>query len=198
MIVKCIANNRKDLPLDFLRPKSGFGIDYSFPLIINKYYIVYGMILFDNYICYYIEDENHPYYPVWSPSPLFEVVNGQLSKYWVYSFIQEKIIDKIDIRTMWGYPEWANDPYYYELLFDGEEKQVNIYRSYKRLMDVEFPIPWIEDKAEAMDDHWLFCSYCIDAWQSFSTDGMVICPTCNRTMHNPNYINPLKNLNFLE
>jgi hypothetical protein len=198
MIVKCIANHGKNLPLDCLRPKSGFGIDYSFPLIINKYYIVYGMVLVDGYIWYFINDEENTRYPFLNPSPLFEVTNGQLSKYWIYSFTQEKLRDQIFTHTLWAYFEWVNDPYYYDSLSDGNEKEVAIFKKYKSLMDLEFPSPWIDDKAKALDDNWLFCSYCIDAWQSFSTDGMVICPTCNRTMHNPNYINPFKTVNFLD
>jgi hypothetical protein len=196
MIVKCIANHGKDLPLDCLRPKSGFGIDHQFALIINKYYVVYGMTLVDGYIWYYLEDEYQTYYPFWNPSPLFEVVNGQLSKYWIYSFIQKKTLTGLYTNTLWTFSEWVNDRYYYDMLTDGEKRELDIYNKYKSLMDVEFPNPGIQDKAIAMDDHWLFCSYCIDAWQSFSTDGMVICPTCNRTMHNPNYINPLKTLSF--
>jgi hypothetical protein len=58
-------------------------------------------------------------------------------------------------------------------------------------MDLEFPDPSISDKTQALDDEWLMCPFCIDAWQSDSKDGMVICPTCHRKLHNPRYENRL-------
>jgi hypothetical protein len=200
MIVKCIINQEKDLESIFLVPQDGYSKTNKLDLTIGNYYIVYGMTLRAGYVWYYIhrDKDKNSKYPFWHPCGLFEVVNGQLSKYWVYSFVQEKMQNRLFTQTMWAYPEWANNPYYYDLLTDEEEIELNIFIKYKSLMDLEFPSPWIKDKAEAMDDHWLFCSYCIDAWQSFSTDGMVVCPTCGRMMHNPNYINPLKTLSFLD
>jgi hypothetical protein len=185
MILKCIANLGKDLPLDSLIPKSGFGVDHKYPLIINSYYVVYGMRLFSGYIWYYLSNHYHSYYPRSYPSPLFEVTDGQLSRYWLYSFSKGE--NSSNTRTIWTYPEWAENEYYYDLLTDGETKEVRIFEKYKYLMDLEFPNPSIQEHATALDDEWLMCPICIDAWQSTSKDGMVICPKCERMLHNPRY-----------
>ncbi len=185
MIVKCISKFGKDLPTDSLRPKSGFGYEHEYSLVINKYYIVYAMEIVSGYIWYYLCDENYTYYPFWNPSPLFEVADGQLSRYWIYSFTKGK--NNFDTRTIWTYPEWAENEYYQDLLTDGEEKEVKIFEKYKYLMDLEFPNPSIQEHATALDDEWLMCPICIDAWQSTSKDGMVICPKCERMLHNPRY-----------
>ncbi len=187
MIVRCIAKFGKDLPQDCLVPKSGFDIKHEYRLIINKCYTVYDMTIFSGYLWYYISDETGTSWPHWNPSPLFEVVEGRLSKYWVYSF--DKGIDQRSTIVRLAYPEWANNPYYLDALTDGDDEEVAIYELYKEKMDLEFPNPSVMEKAEILDSKWLMCPPCIDAWESVSTDGMVRCPKCNHLLHNPRYVN---------
>jgi hypothetical protein len=52
-------------------------------------------------------------------------------------------------------------------------------------MDLEFPDPEVNLKAEKLEDNWLMCPICIDAWQTDSKAGMVMCPKCKNVMHNP-------------
>jgi hypothetical protein len=184
MLVKCVAKFGKDLPVDCLQPRAGFGVDHEFHLIIDKYYIVYGMTVAGGYIWYYICDESYSYYPVWNPSPLFEVAQGQLSKFWVYA--HERYKD--GLRVIISYPEWANNFYdYYNRLTDGDEKEVEIFKKYKSLMDLEFPNPSILESATVFEEPWLYCPICIDGWECTSRAGMVICPKCENMLHNPRY-----------
>lgn len=185
MIVKCIHNKKKDLPEDCESNSSD--PEWNFSIILNKHYIVYAMTIRSNYVWYYICDEHYSYFPTWKPSPLFAVVDGAISKYWIYSFIWKHEVNYSD--TTWAYPEWANDPNgYYDRLSDGEEKEVKIFQAYKQAMDLEFPNPSVLDYAKALDAGWLMCDYCIDAWKSETKDqGLVVCPTCNRMLHNPRY-----------
>lgn len=194
MLVKCIYNKGKDLPLDAQVPRSGFGPDCDFRLILDKMYIVYGMTVYSDYIWYYIGDEYYSYYPAWNPSPLFEVIDGRLSKYWVHNFWHGK--NKHTSHTLIAYPEWANEPYYYDQLTDGEEREVEIFESYKALMDLEFPNPSIIDKAKALEGNRLECPSCLEIWETTSRDGMVICPNCEKMLHNPFYENNPVGLGF--
>ncbi len=41
--------------------------------------------------------------------------------------------------------------------------------------------------ATVLDDKWLMCPDCIDAWESVSKTAMVICPKCDNALHNPRY-----------
>lgn len=43
--------------------------------------------------------------------------------------------------------------------------------------------------ATSLDEKWLMCPDCIDAWECSSQDAMVICPMCNQVLHNPRYEN---------
>ncbi len=192
MLVKCVHNKQKHLPEDCTPICAD--PEWDFWLELNKYYIVYAMTIRSNYVWYYVCDKGISYYPSWKPAPLFEVIDGSISKYWIFSFIQKKEIKYID--TTWAYPEWANAPNtYYGKLTDGDEEEVEIFKQYKRLMDLEFPDPLILDYAKALDKEWLLCEYCIDAWKSTVTDqGMVCCPVCERMMHNPRYQAPPQNI----
>ena len=182
MIVKCLYNRKADLTQDLANYYKNENTEPVYGLIVGKTYVVYALTIRINYMWYYVKDEHNISYPVWKPAPLFDVVDGRLSRYWIYSYKQD-----LEQSTI-AYPEWANDPYhYYDALSDGEDEAKEFFFKYKKLMDVEYPDPSINTKAEILDDKWLMCPVCIDAWESISTDGMVICPNCKTKMHNPRY-----------
>lgn len=183
MLVLCKKKIGRELPTSCLKPEDGYTYDYQFAVEIDKTYIVYAMTIYSGYIWYYICDQHYTDYPAWNPSPLFEVIDGRLSKYWIYSCVTEENHTK----TIWAYHQWVKDPYYYDQLTDGASKEVEIFKYYKNLMDVEFPDPAIKDCAQILDEEWLLCPICIDAWKCRSEDGMVICPNCKKMFHNPRY-----------
>lgn len=180
MLIRCKQKTGQNLPVK--DPEGLIWQRKDFPyLIIDKIYVVYAMTIYLGYIWYYLIEDDSDRYPHWRPSPLFDVVDGRLSKYWIFSIV--------DGHTTWAYPEWARDPYnYYDRLSDGCKNEEEIFRSYRKLMDLEFPNPSNTEQALIGDNVWLMCPKCIDAWESTSSDdGMVICPKCNTTMHNPRY-----------
>lgn len=186
MLIKCIGNKGSFLPKMFLTKHFNFTEKTNFPLILSKNYVVYAMTVNSGYIWYYICDEHAKNYPIWNPSVLFEVIDSKISKYWIYTCYFSQ--DRQSFSATWAYPEWAMNEYtYYDRLSDGEKEETNIFKKYKELMDIEFPLPSIPEAASALDEEWLMCHFCLDAWQSISKDGMVICPKCKRMMHNPRY-----------
>lgn len=187
MRIKCVANKGADLPEECLDPSGGFTREHKFALEIGKEYNVYAITLFRGYVWYYICDEDYSYYPVWNPSPLFEVVDGKLSKFWRFNFIKEHP-HYIGSETIFAFEEWANDPYsYYDKLTDGDEAEVSIFKRYKNLMDVEFPVISNEKRAKDIGDNWVMCPDCDETWQASSENGMLWCPKCNAFLHNPYY-----------
>ena len=185
MKVKCIANKGSYLPEDCLDPSSGFDNKTEFPLIIEKEYTVYGITLYLGYVWYYLQDEDYTYYPRWNPSPLFDVVDGRISRYWRYGYCSGKIRDEVNV--IFAFKKWVNDPYYYDGLTDGEKTEVAIFKRYKELMDVEFPDRSISRTASDLADGWVMCPDCDEAWQATSSDGMLRCPKCSVLLHNPLY-----------
>ncbi len=186
MKIICKYNNGKDLPEDLFKEGSGSNESTQFNVIQGRQYTVYGMTIWHNYMWYYIADEAYLYYPRWNPAPLFDVVDNRLSKYWVFSF--QRGCNESSTYTSIVFPEWANDPYYYDALTDGEEQAVELFKKYKRLMDVEFPDTTVPAKYTATlssDKQWFICPECFESWASQSSDGMVECPKCKLILHNP-------------
>jgi len=133
MKLRCIANNGQALPDSYLESGSGYSSNTEFPLTIGKEYVVYALAIRDNQVWYYISDDDDLYYPVHQPAPLFEVVDNALSKYWKYAFTPEHL----DHLALFGFYEWISDPYFYDRLTDGREREVSILRRMKSLMDLE-------------------------------------------------------------
>lgn len=80
---------------------------------------------------------------------------------------------------------------------DGEEKEEEIFKKYRAVMDLEFPNRSVTNKAQIGDDHWLICPVCIDAWEDIDAkQAMVICPKCHEIFQNPRYIDVLPSLTF--
>ncbi|MBS0626065.1 MAG: hypothetical protein JSS32_08455 [Verrucomicrobia bacterium] len=47
----------------------------------------------------------------------------------------------------------------------------------------------ISESAILLESNWLMCQRCNDAWESDSLKAMVICPKCDRALHNPRWLN---------
>lgn len=182
MIIKCINNKTRDLPDDIIN--SRFTSYDTLHLNKAEIYVVYSMNIYFGYVWYFTIRKGINY-PLAYPSPAFEIVDGRLSRYWIFSTHVGR--DTAHTRSIWTFPEWANEESFYEALTDAEERETKIFKRYKELMDLEFPNPSITLSAEILDDQWLLCPTCIDAWESTSKDGMVICPKCKQMMHNPRY-----------
>lgn len=184
MKVKCIANLAKDAPLETLANYASYSS--SIPLIINKEYVVYALSEYFQKIWYCICDEAFTYHPSWIPQQFFKVVDPRISRYWVFSFKED--LDKN--RFIFGFPEWAFQSDFFDNLVDGEQQEGSIFKSYKELMDLEFPDSSITVFAQIGDNEWLICPICLDAWQfGGKRDALVKCPKCSRISNNPRYEN---------
>jgi hypothetical protein len=118
-----------------LDPRAGLDADTEFPLEVGKAYVVFALTVYRGYVWYYLCNENYTYYPAWSPSPLFDVVEGTISRYWVYNHWHPR--DEGGGYPIMAFDDWANDLYYYDRLTDGDEREVSIFRRYKRLIEEE-------------------------------------------------------------
>lgn len=134
MVILCISNSGRDLPESLLDSASGIEAGTVFPLEVGKEYVVLALTVERGYIWYYICDEDYSYYPVWSPAPLFNVVDGRLSSYWVYAYHREMGEQDYPI---FAFAEWASEPFYYDRLTDGKEVELELFLKYRDLMERE-------------------------------------------------------------
>jgi hypothetical protein len=187
MKVQCVYNsNEKFFKKKY---KYQFPENYEKDLIIGKKYNVYGLLFYDDKFKYLIFDENNT--PFWCLNNLFEILDNKISNYWYIKFFQEEY----QIDAIWGYYELVNEEEHYDNLLKEnkdnliieEEKALDIFYKRKKEMDMEFPNFSVKEKANTIDQNWLMCPKCMDAWESNSIFGMIECPKCNSIVHNPRY-----------
>lgn len=136
MKVRCISNSGRDLSPSCLRPSWGFTWDKEFPLVIGKTYQVYAFTLVFGHVWYYICDETYSHYPVWTPSLLFELVDGRVSSFWQLGFLRGNISE--EPFPIIAFKEWVEDSTFYDRLTDGQPLAVETFRQYKKLLDEEY------------------------------------------------------------
>jgi hypothetical protein len=81
-----------------------------------------------------------------------------------------------------------------ELILDIQDKKIiaetleKIEKIIGKILDeLKNPDYSVKEKAEIIDKEWLLCPICHDAWQSDSSDAMVVCANCQKILHNPRF-----------
>lgn len=157
----------------------------EFEAALVEVYTVYGMVIKNNQVCLYICQDSEDKFPIAEHCDHFEILDNRLSRYWIFGFLEGD-----QVYPTWIFPEWINEIYFIDKITDWEEREIRIFQAYREAMDMEFPNPFISEKAQIGNDEWLICPICIDAWESkTSIDGMVRCPNCQNILHNPRYKN---------
>lgn len=191
MKIKCFSNKKAPLQTNVSSENESYKQDsiYEF-LHIGKEYTVYGMLIKHGQVWYYICDRAHTLFPIARPAYLFEIIDNRLSRYWVFG-----IIEGFEKQAVWTFSEWINEAYFQDNLTDDEEREKTVFKSYKELMDLEFPDSSISETAQSGDKEWLICPMCLDAWQYKSErDALVRCPKCLKVLNNPRYKNEYPHL----
>lgn len=134
MKICCISNTGADLPPSCIDERGGFRRDTKFNVSTGSVYTVYAMTLRRGSIWYYISDDRGLPYPVWYPAPLFSVVDGSLSRHWMFA---HGSIER-DGDIVLAFREWADDPAeYYDRLSDRDPDAIRVFQRYKKWMDAE-------------------------------------------------------------
>jgi hypothetical protein len=134
MKLLCIANRGEALPQQYLDERIPRGPESEFFVTVGKTYVVYGVEFARNQVWYYIDDENHHWYPIRKPAPLFQIADSRLSKYWTLRVSEGKYGS-----VAWlFFQEFISDALFYDRLTDRLEAEVRVFKERKRQMDEEF------------------------------------------------------------
>ncbi|MDQ0992555.1 hypothetical protein QFZ74_003783 [Streptomyces sp. V3I7] len=133
MKVRVIGNSGERLPLSMLDSKWGLTRDASFPLAIGKEYVVYAITVVKDAFWYYLLDEHDLPYPVWYPSPLFQVSDGSIPAHWVVNYVSNEASSDRTGASLITFKEWANDPFFYERLVEGEAGAVAAFQNERNI-----------------------------------------------------------------
>ena len=192
MLIKCIRNIIKDVkgyPDLYNEIKETVKIPGDqLHISIGKTYVVYAVRMSETFPKFFIADDVFIYYPIEYSAPFFEVVDERLSRYWqlpkdnlIFSDIKNNLSD-----TFLSFEEWAYiGDRFYERLVDEERIAKETFNKYKELMDLEFLIPSVESMAITLDDKWVQCPFCDEAWEiKISVNEMLKCPNCSKLLRN--------------
>ena len=137
MRIICKKNTSKDF--DLTEVTTALSHDETFPLILEKDYIVMGMsIPKDSNCLYYLIDENDV--PAWYPYVLFEISNNMLPDSWYL-----KLYDKKLLRPEYfvvGFEELCDDAEFYGRLENRDREALSIY--YKKKAEVDLYLQMFE------------------------------------------------------
>lgn len=148
-------------------------------LVVGKTYTVYAIAVWSGRPVLFVENEHHLSYPHPYDATLFSVESGVPSSLWEICLTPSMFI---------GPQAWVRTPYFGDKLTDGDPVAVAQFAKFKGLMDLEFEDASVSQTATILDDKWIQCPDCQDAWESESTYAMVRCPTCAGVFRNPRFV----------
>jgi hypothetical protein len=141
MKVRCMKNTGEALrPYEYKPLEKGmlgrFGVTgYSQygEIGIGREYIVMGLIIFETYQAYLIDDSG---FISACPCQLFEVVDNKVNSNWHYRLIEKDEDIYPFVQAVFGYPELCSDKKAYEnLIVEMEEDAQRIY--FRRKIELE-------------------------------------------------------------
>src|SRR5689334_4820407 len=130
MRIECLTARADALPEQYLSPRAGLTSAKVFQALTpGKEYIVYAIGWRKGGLQFYVSDDDNLSYPHGYPAPLFRITDNSLSS-------QFRLVhwpDHEDYEVLISFPEWVNDPYFYDRLTDGSIQEVQVFARYKRL-----------------------------------------------------------------
>lgn len=150
-------------------------------------HVVYGLGRWAGLDGYYIADTDYSGYPMWYPAVFFQIVDPRSSRYW-----QPSIWTPPSRAGSWARVilPWAADHRLFEDLVNGEARAVAAFKRYRELMDLEFADDPARQTAHHLQDAWVQCPSCDDAWEVKDRVLEIIrCPYCKAIWLSPFGVN---------
>lgn len=160
---------------------------HEFHVEIGRIYTVYVLSIVNGHTYFGIDVNDELGFQL-LPGDLFNIVDSKVSQLWNISY--EKAVGSESAYTLFGYEEATRNRGHISGLLEGVETDISIFKKYKERFDLEYPDTNVTAEAEKLDDFWLLCPDCSDAWKSHSKSALVRCPSCNSVLINPVYCEP--------
>ena len=178
MLVKCINTGGASLSVADIA--SGNTRSSDFHVYLGREYRVYGLLFHDAVITYLIVDETGR--PAWEPASLFEVLCGRPSRHWRFYNWSTSLYFGV-----MSFPELVQSVELYDKLALGDNAARTEFFKLKTKADLEFLDASVSAVAQSLEDDWLQCPFCSDAWQTKGPDEMVQCSSCQQISRNPRH-----------
>lgn len=147
----------------------------NLPLSEGKSYVVYALYKTDDneYDKVCILDETGAIYPNCYSIKDFDVLDSRLSRFWV---------TKGDVTS---FSEWVEDEFFHGCLFEGDHQALSIFEKYKKDMELEFSIDEVNKYVISLEDNWVQCCECGEAWDQERANELIVCPSCKILLNLP-------------
>jgi hypothetical protein len=192
MLVECLNNVTSAVPtasslgrelLEWISP-----YDRQLALTVKRYYTVYAIEIRNGHPWFFVADDDYDVlsYPNVYPSICFAETDRRVSSCWTVQLPSRDA--RIEVgRILMAFSEWVEQETFFELLIDGNDREVELFQKYKLFMDLEYPSPTATETARELQEDWVICPQCSDAWESESDLALVRCPKCRASLRNPRY-----------
>jgi hypothetical protein len=128
MKIICKYTNGKDFDLDQL--PNGFNKETQTNLILQKEYLVMGILKFEQHIYFLVDEDSIPF---WFPSILFEVSDSRLKSNWHFKVSNESESPLIEFTL--GYFELCFLEGHNDRLMERNSEDLQIYFRQKRAIE---------------------------------------------------------------
>ncbi|MEZ7276345.1 hypothetical protein [Pseudoalteromonas sp. 68 DY56-GL68] len=109
-----------------------------------------------------------------------DIIDNRISGAWVYG--SDNGSSK---NVILSFPEWANDSYFYQNLVESNGDAGSIFRAYQHELEMEFADSDISISAVILQDSWIQCPKCGEAWELNKGGEAIECPKCDSKLLNP-------------
>jgi hypothetical protein len=125
MKVQCKYNNPDKLPAEI--PDN-----FNYGLVLEKEYLVMGILLADEQLWYLIDENGKPNY---YPFQLFEIIDNKINSGWHFRiYSEEDDVYPFGKMAVWGYYELCHDDKHYEDLVNRDVEAIHLY--FKRKSEI--------------------------------------------------------------
>jgi len=124
----CKHTNGNDLTLDQL--PSGFNKETQTNLIMQKEYLVMGILTFEQHLYYLVDEDSMPY---WFPCILFEVSDSKINSNWHFKILNDS--ESPLIESIVGYFELCFLEGHNDRLMERNSEDLQIYFKQKKAIE---------------------------------------------------------------
>lgn len=144
-------------------------------LVPDEYYLVYALHMKPECTDFVVGGLDRSMSSAPCPEEYFRVIDGRLSKYWRFQQGEK--------TRFLGISGW--DFSFFSALIDSEPAANERFTCYARAMTYEYAHPEVDEPVDVLRDNWVWCPDCMESWQIFSRQEMVMCPGCRTHWLNP-------------
>jgi hypothetical protein len=141
MKIKCVYNTGKNISENLLS-LYGYSENMIFEKItIGNIYTVYAIFTMKEkkwyLICSDWYDGAGLNFPEFFPASLFEIIDESPSRYWISTCQKDDYTNSGELVLNTGFPNMINEECFYGNLLEDNEREVNLFKKYKHLIDME-------------------------------------------------------------